>query len=343
MDASEAVKYGLADGLKYEDEVMEELKAKLGYTKKDELKMIAYNKYKDYVKSKKTSANENKIAVVYAEGEINDGKEVDGVIGGKGFVKILQDLQKDDAVKGVILRVNSPGGSAFASEQINHEIIKLRAKKPVVTSMGDYAASGGYYISCGADRIFANPNTITGSIGVFGIVPNLQTFLDHKLGITIDRVETHPHADFFSITKPFDEMELAKMNEMVVGIYDDFLSRVSNGRGMTVAQVDSIARGRVWTGTEAKKIGLVDQLGTLQDAIDFAANAVGMTQENVVIKTLPKMEDPITELLGGVAEAKQNILLKEVTGEHYQEVATLRSLIARPGVYTRLPFVLEVK
>jgi protease-4 len=346
MKPNLAVEDHFIDGLKYYDEVVSMINEKLGKSLTDKTPFVDYEDYRSSNKelSLDLESGNDYIAVVYAVGEIQQGKGSDEVIGSDRIAAALRKARLDEHAKAIVLRVNSPGGSALASDIIwrETELIKNAGKKLVV-SMGDYAASGGYYISCGADQIFANPNTITGSIGVFGIVPNLQTFLDHKLGITIDRVETHPHADFFSITKPFDEMELAKMNEMVVGIYDDFLSRVSNGRGMTVAQVDSIARGRVWTGTEAKKIGLVDQLGSLQDAIDFAANAVGMTKENVVIKTLPKMEDPITELLGGVAEAKQNILLKEVTGDHYQEVATLRSLIARPGVYTRLPFVLEVK
>ena len=158
----------------------------------------------------------------------------------------------------------------------------------------------------------------------------------------MDRVETHPHADYFSVLKPFDEMEMQKMNEMIIGIYDDFLSRVSKGRGMSIAQVDSIARGRVWTGTEAKRIGLVDELGGLKEAIKYASEKAGMAQD-AKVKTLPKMEDPFTELLGGVAEAKQDILLKELAGEKYPAYKQLRQLIAQPGVYARMPFVWEVK
>ncbi|MBM3427331.1 MAG: signal peptide peptidase SppA, partial [Bacteroidetes bacterium] len=286
---------------------------------------------------------EDYVAVVYAVGEIQQGKGSDDVIGSDRIAAALRKARLDEHAKAVVLRVNSPGGSALASDIIWRETEKIKMSgKPFVVSMGDYAASGGYYISASADRIFANPQTITGSIGVFGIVPNLKNFLDHKLGITIDRVETHPHADYFSVLKPFDEVEMAKMNEMIIGIYDDFLGRVSKGRGMTIAQVDSIARGRVWTGMEAQKIGLVDEVGGLKEAIQFARQKAGLADE-VKIKTLPQMEDPITELLGGVAEAKQDILLKEIAGEHYPAYRHLRTMVAKPGVYARMPFVLEVK
>ncbi len=344
LNPKEALKANALDGLKYYDEVLAVLNEKLGKSLTDKTTFVQYADYREMNREMNLEMEEEDyIAVVYAVGEIQQGKGSDDVIGSDRIAAALRKARLDEHAKAVVLRVNSPGGSALASDIIwrETELIKM-AGKPFVVSMGDYAASGGYYISASADRIFANPQTITGSIGVFGIVPNLQSFLDHKLGITVDRVETHPHADYFSVLKPFDEMEMQKMNEMIIGIYDDFLSRVSKGRGMSITQVDSIARGRVWTGTEAKKIGLVDELGGLKEAIKYASEKAGMEQD-AKVKTLPKMEDPFTELLGGVAEAKQDILLKELAGEKYPAYKQLRQLIAQPGVYARMPFVWEVK
>ncbi len=344
LNPKEAISSKALDGLKYYDEVLAIVNEKLGKSLTDKTPFVQYADYREMNQEIGLEMEEEDyVAVVYAVGEIQQGKGSDEIIGSDRIAGALRKARLDEHAKAVVLRVNSPGGSALASDIIwrETELIKM-AGKPLVVSMGDYAASGGYYISASADRIFANPQTITGSIGVFGIVPNVQSFLDHKLGITVDRVETHPHADYFSILKPFDEMEMQKMNEMIIGIYDDFLFRVSKGRGMTVAQVDSIARGRVWTGFEAKKIGLVDELGGLTEAIKFAKQKAGMG-EDAKIKSLPKMEDPFTELLGGVAEAKQDILLKELAGENYPAYKQLRQLVAHPGVYTRLPFSLDIK
>ncbi len=344
LNPKEAANAKALDGLKHYDEVLSMINEKLGKSLTDKTPFVQYADYREMNHEMNLEMEEEDyIAVVYAVGEIQQGKGSDDVIGSDRIASALRKARLDEHAKAVVLRVNSPGGSALASDIIwrETELIKMSGK-PFVVSMGDYAASGGYYISASADRIFANPQTITGSIGVFGIVPNLQSFLDHKLGITIDRVETHPHADYFSILKPFDEMEMQKMNEMIIGIYDDFLSRVSKGRGMSIAQVDSIARGRVWTGMEAKRIGLVDEMGGLQEAIAYAKQKAGMADDSKV-KSLPKMEDPFTELLGGVAEAKQDILLKELAGEKYPAYKQLRQMVAQPGVYARLPFSWEVK
>ncbi len=313
MDASEAVQYGLADGLRYEDEVFLEIKEKLGYKKKDALKLISYSKYKDYVKSKISATNENKIAIVYAEGEINDSKEVDGVIGGKGFVKILQDLQKDDAVKGVVLRVNSPGGSAFASEQINHELLKLKAKKPVVTSMGDYAASGGYYISAATDRIIAEQNTITGSIGIFGIIPNIRKALNEKLGITFDEVKTAAHSNYLNLTNDWDEVETAKMQQHIEKGYAIFLDRVAKGRKMDTAAVNKVARGRVWTGQDALKIGLVDEIGGMELALKRVKELAKIKNADLI--SYPKEKTFAESFLSGIFDKDEDQvkMLKNLT------------------------------
>jgi protease-4 len=343
MDASDAVKYGLANGLKYEDEVRDEIKTKLGYKKSDELKMISYDKYKEIVKEKSTSNNSNKIAVIYAEGEINDSKEDEGVVGGEAFVKLIQKMEKDDAVKGVVLRVNSPGGSAFASEQIYHELKKLKAKKPYVVSMGDYAASGGYYISAGADKIIAQPNTITGSIGIFGMIPNIRKALNDKVGVTFDEVKTAEHANFFNLTNDWDNLETEKVQKQVEKGYGIFLDRVATGRKMDTAAVNKIARGRVWTGQDALKIGLVDELGGLELAITRVKEIAKIKEADVV--TYPK-EKTLTESIMGSffsdEKDEQLNIIKNLTPSfiYKKQIERIQTL----GIYQyKLPYSMNIR
>lgn len=343
MDGSEAVKYHLATGLKYEDEVKDEIKTKLGYKKSDELKMIAYDKYKEIVADKIKSGSDNKIAVIYAEGEINDGKSDDGVIGGQAFVKIIQKLEKDDAVKGVVLRVNSPGGSAFASEQIYHALQNLKTKKPWVVSMGDYAASGGYYISAGADKIIAQPNTITGSIGIFGMIPNIRKALNDKVGVTFDEVKTAQHSNFFNLTNDWDELESKKVQQHVETGYAIFLDRVAKGRKMDTAAVNKIARGRVWTGQDALKIGLVDELGGLDIAVKRVKELAKIKEADVV--TYPKSKTVMESILGGFMgndDDEQTKLLKNITPQllYMKQLERIQSL----GIYQyKMPYDMNIK
>ncbi|MCC6583317.1 MAG: signal peptide peptidase SppA [Chitinophagales bacterium] len=343
MDADEAVSNHLAAALKYQDEVMEEIKLKLGYKKSDELKMISYDKYKEIVKGKSVSSNSNKIAVIYAEGEINDSKGDDGVIGGEAFVKIIEKIQKDAAVKGVVLRVNSPGGSAFASEQIYHALKNLKAKKPIVVSMGDYAASGGYYISAGADKIIAQPNTITGSIGIFGMIPNIRKALNDKVGVTFDEVKTAEHSNFFNLTNDWDELESAKVQRHVEKGYAIFLDRVAKGRKMDTAAVNKVARGRVWTGQDALKIGLVDELGGMELAIKRVKELAKLKEADVV--SYPKNKTIMESILGdfmGNGDDEQTKLLKNITPQllYMKQLERIQSL----GVYQyKMPFDVNVR
>ncbi len=341
VNTTRAVEDGVLDGLKHYDEIMALVNEKLGVSLTEKMPKVEYSDYHDLKRDPiaEMPADHAAIAVVYAVGEIQSGKGSDEVIGSDRIAGALRKARLDDKIKAVVLRVNSPGGSALASDVIwrETELIKQAGKKLIV-SMGDFAASGGYYIACSADRIFANPQTITGSIGVFGIIPNFQNVLDHKLGITFDRYETHPHADFYSITKPFDDFELQRMNEHIVQIYDDFLMRVSKGRKMTIAQVDSLARGRVWTGLDAKRIGLVDELGGLSAALNYAAKEIGVELKDNV-KVLPEMQDPIEALFKDVAEAKADLILKEVAGAHYPAWKQVKNMIDHPGVYAQLPMV----
>lgn len=343
MDAEEAVKNGLANGLKYDDEVKDELKSKLGYKKSDQLKMISYNDYKASIKNKLQKTNDHKIAVVYAEGEINDGKSDDGVIGGEPYVKLIQKLTEDKEVKGVVLRVNSPGGSAFASEQIHHALLKLKAKKPLVVSMGDYAASGGYYISAPADKIFAQPNTITGSIGIFGLVPNFRKALNEKVGITFDEVKTAEHANFFNMINDWDELESSSVQRQLEKGYAIFLDRVSKGRKLDTAAVNKIARGRVWTGQDALKIGLVDELGGLESAINEVKKLAKLKDAEVASYPKEKtvMESLMSDFMGEKEDA-QSKLLKNATAQfiYFKHLERLQLL----GIYQyRLPFDMKVR
>ncbi len=344
MDANDAVKYGLASGIRYEDEVKDEIKTKLGYKKSDELKTITYDKYKEIVKNKMKTGNDNKIAVLYAEGEINDSKEEDGVIGGEAFVKIIQKLEKDNAVKGVVLRVNSPGGSAFASEQIYHAIKKLKAKKPVVVSMGDYAASGGYYISADADRIIAQPNTITGSIGIFGMIPNIRKALNDKVGVTFDEVKTAQHSNFFNVTNDWDDVELRKVQQHIEVGYSIFLDRVAKGRKMDTAAVNKIARGRVWTGQDGIKIGLVDELGGLDLAVKRVKELAKIKEADVVAypKSKTLMESIMSGFFGNHEDDEQTKLLKNITPQlfYLKQIERIQS----SGVYQyKMPYNMNIK
>lgn len=348
-----AVDAGMLDGLKYRDEVMDLLQAKLGVTPdpadttftgaKKGPQFVSLDDYHKSTKpSKKVDMDRGKIAVVYAVGAIESGEGSDDVIGSDRIAEALKKAREDSKVKAIVLRVNSPGGSALASDVIWREtqLIK-KSGKPFVVSMGDYAASGGYYISCAADRIFANANTITGSIGVFGVIPNMQKFFDEKLGVTFDRVETNPHADMISVSKPLDEAEQKYMQDMVTDIYTNFITIVAEGRGMTPAQVDSIGQGRVWSGEDGITIGIVDEIGDLNDAVKAAADLAKVTDYDV--KELPFLKDPFQEMLQELTGKKKSALLQEMLGDEYRHYEALQNVATLKGMQARLPFVIEIR
>ncbi len=304
----------LADGLKYEDEVKNEIKAKLGYKKDEDLNLISYKDYEESNKDKINKEGENKIALVFAEGTIDDSKEDEGTIGGEAYVKMLQKIEQDNDIKALVLRVSSPGGSAFASEQILHQIQNIKKRIPVVVSMGNYAASGGYYISCAADKIIAEPNTITGSIGIFGMIPDIRKTLNNKVGITFDGVKTNEHANYMTVTNDWDETEINAVQKSVENGYAIFLNRVATGRKMDTAAVNKIARGRVWTGQDAVSIGLVDELGSLDLAIKKAEELAKLKSSSVV--TYPKSKTMIESLMNqfsGENESEEAKLFKTLT------------------------------
>ena len=266
----DAVNYKLVDAVKYDDEIKTELKQKLGIGKTDRLNFVEIDTYNEAVNTRKYSRD--RVAVIYAEGDIVDGQGANENIGGDRFRNLVRKARMDNSVKAIVMRVNSGGGSALASEIIWRELQQAKQDgKPIVVSFGDVAASGGYYISCGADSIFASPNTITGSIGVFGVIPNMGGFFKNKLGITFDGVKTAPYADGPNIYRPLNDAEKQMIQNGVDRIYLQFKQRVASGRKKDINYIDSVAQGRVWSGQDALALGLVDRVGNLQDAINCAA------------------------------------------------------------------------
>jgi protease-4 len=337
--ASDAVKYKLLDAVKYRDEVLEILAKKSG-TKLTELKMSSFEKYaKKKFDSNQLSIGSGEIAVVLAEGDIS--VEGDGLSSEK-VCKSLKEVRMNDKIKIVVLRINSPGGSALASDEIWREVKLLNKKKKVIVSMGDVAASGGYYIATPAYKIFAEPSTITGSIGVFGIIPYTGKMLENKLGITFDQVATNKHS-VVSTNRKLSTEEFGIIQNEVDIIYDEFLNRVAEGRGMTKKQVNVVARGRVWTGADALKIGLVDQLGGLRDAIAFAKKTAGL--KDAKIQYYPKKKQDPFEMIFEILEeqgsqAKIKSTLPSYLLENYEKLLALEKM---KGIQMRLPLYYELK
>jgi protease-4 len=355
---------GLIERVAYRDEVYEALKAKTGRAgTKEPFKQIALPDYakqaKDVAeaprkKSKDAPASapsggsgRGRIAVVYAEGEIVDGDGDTGEIGGSKLSRELRKLRQDENVKAVVLRVNSPGGSATASEVIGREVRLIKKVKPIVVSMGSYAASGGYWISAYGDKIFAEPTTITGSIGVFGLQFDVKK-LANDFGLTFDSVKTGKFADAITISRPKTPEELAVLQRMVDWIYGEFIGKVAEGRGLARDKVEEIAQGRVWSGMEAQKIGLVDELGGLDDAIAFAAEKAGLganyrLQEYPRQKELMEAIQELIERAGGHRSVRAPSLAAKIAERIEGELRTLRALNDPQGLYARLPYSLQIR
>ncbi|HKG06015.1 MAG TPA: signal peptide peptidase SppA, partial [Pedobacter sp.] len=280
--AKDALAFRMVDGLKYKDEILEELKSLSDTEKKNNIISVTINDYAKSLSEETDSGNKEKIAVIYANGDIMGGEGNNETIGSEKISRTIRKARLDSSVKAIVLRVNSPGGSALASDVILREILLTKKTKPVIASFGDVAASGGYYIACAADSIFVQPNTITGSIGVFGVIPNFQNLLNNKLGITFDGVKTGKYADIMSVSRPMTAGEKLIIQQDVNHVYDTFITHVSNGRKKTKAYIDSIGGGRVWVGTDAVKIGLADRTGSFKDAITAAAKKAKIKDYNVV-------------------------------------------------------------
>ena len=332
----DALTYKLIDGLKYDDEVKDEIKSKLGLDKYHRINFMTINAYRESGRFASNSGDQ--IALIYAEGDIVDGKGSRTEIGGENYRSLIRKARLDRNIKAIVLRVNSGGGSALASENIWRELVLAKKDKPVIVSFGDVAASGGYYIACAADSIFAQPNTITGSIGVFGIVPNMEAFFKNKLGVTFDGVKTGPYADMMTVTRPLNENEKRMIQSEIDNIYTVFKQRVADGRKKDTAYVDSIAQGRVWTGLRAKEIGLVDRFGSLDDAIASAARMAKL--EKYQVKEYPETGNIFDDLLGKSAPLNYTQQIKEEIGEeHFKLLQQLKKVKQMTNtVQARIPF-----
>ena len=325
------------DALLYQDQVDDSL---LVISKSEKLNFISLSKYSN-VKVEKKEISRNKIAIIYATGEINSGKGDVKSIGSETTAKAIKTAREDKNVKAIVLRVNSPGGSALASDVIWRETILAKEEKPLIVSMGDYAASGGYYIACAADSIVANPTTLTGSIGVFGMIPNLQKLYKNKLGISIDTVNTNKHADM-GMNRALTKFEEDKIQKSVVDIYTTFITHVGEGRNMSTTAVDEIGQGRVWTGYDAKDIGLIDTYGGLEKAIEIAVYLAEIEDYRII--SLPKKKDPFAELalkFGGETSISDLVMLK--LGLKTELTNPIENLIKRDKIQARVPFIMKLK
>jgi len=340
QDAKDAVTYGLVDGAKYKDEVLTDLKSRLKIKKDDKIKSVTIEKYnvKDPASS---NSSKNRIAVIYAVGEIVSGEGSDEQIGSERISRSIRTAREDDKVKAVVLRVNSPGGSALASDVIWREVVLTKKVKPIIVSMGDVAASGGYYISAAADSIFAQPNTITGSIGVFGIIPNFQKFFNSKLGITFDVVKTGKFADLGSLDRPLTAEEESIIQQSVNKIYFSFTQKVADGRKKERSYIDSIGQGRVWTGAQAIDLGLVDRIGGIENAIASAAKKAKITDYKLV--NYPAIKDPIKSLLNNSSDKISLWFTKREMGMAFPVYQQVKETMEQSGIQARIPYTISIR
>lgn len=336
-----ALKNKMIDKIVYFDEYEAKLRRLIGIEVDKEIEKITMADYIKSGKGKVISTAKDKIGVLYAQGQIMYGKGDENYIGQESVIKALRKMKDDKNIKAIVLRINSPGGSALASDLIWREIEIVKKVKPIVVSMGDVAASGGYYIACNANRIFAEPTTITGSIGVFGAIPNM-TGLAGKMGINAEQVSTNKGPSY-SVFEPMTNQFHDNVKNSIDEIYQTFISHVAQGRNLTTAQVDAIAQGRVWTGKQAKEIGLVDELGSMQNAIDYAAKLAKITSYKIT--KYPRFEKDFKDAFSSnpFARIKEKMLIKEIGAENYQLYKTLQSYQKMEGIQARLPYDIEIK
>jgi protease IV len=339
--ASTALDNKLVDGLIYRDALNDTLKILSGISKEKELNLVSMTKYSKVPDPNKNVSAKSRIAVIYASGSIVMGKGNENNIGGNHYAEIIRKQRLDTTVKAIVMRVNSPGGGVIASDIIWQEL-ELSAKvKPVVISMGNYAASGGYYISAPATKIYASPASVSGSIGVFGLLPNAEELLEKKLGLSTEIINTNKNSDFPSVYRPMNTYEKEVMQMSIEKVYSDFVSKVATGRKMSTEYVDSIGQGRVWSGTTSKEIGLVDEIGGLNDAIKGAAELANIDKYS--LRELPVIEDPFTRILSQLGgEIKMRILKNELgeTARYFNMVKEIRDM---SGIQARLPYFLEIR
>jgi protease-4 len=339
--AADAVKYNLIDGLKYDDQIKNEITGRLNLPVNSKINFVYFGEYAKSVTLNESSASE-KIAIIYASGDIVGGTGTDEQVASDDYKELIRKARLDKSVKAIVLRVNSPGGSALASDVIWREVSLAKKEKPVVVSMGDVAASGGYYIACNANKVFANASTITGSIGVFSIFPNIESFLKNKIGITTDRVKTGPYADMGSMDRALTEPEKRFLQASTDSIYNTFKTRVSEGRKKDMVYVDSIAQGRVWTGTRGMSVGLVDEIGTLSDAIKAAAAMAKV--KTYKLKEYPEKKNILEQLFNNYKRTVSIQLMETELGAEQllmmQQVKKVKAMVGVPQA--KLPYSVTV-
>lgn len=336
----EAVEYGLATKVAYEDEMKSLIKNQLDIEEDDDINFISYKKYKNSIVPEEIS--KNRIAVIVAEGEILMGEGENGRVGADKFAREIKNARENKRIKAVVLRVNSPGGSLTASDIIWREIVLTREKKPVIASMGDYATSGGYYLSMPCDTIVAQPNTITGSIGIFGMMFNLEKFLDNKLGVTFDVVKTGEFSDIYTVTRSLSDYEKQIIQESVEQGYETFTGKAAEARGMSLEKLKAIAGGRVWTGAEALELGLVDQLGGFEDAVKIAAGKAGIG-DDYLLSFYPREKSLMEQIFAGANEEMEAKSLKNNFGLLAPYIKEIKNLQHYQGIQARLPYSIEFK
>jgi protease IV len=340
-NAASAVEHGLIDGLKYRDEVIDELKELTGTDLQKDLKAVKLSRYKRVPEKREGKLPpRDKVAVIYASGPIGMGEGSMETIGSEGTARAIREARKDSSVKAIVFRINSGGGSALASEVIWREAALAAEVKPFIASMGDVAASGGYYVLAAADTIVASPSTITGSIGVFGVYLNMKKFLNEKIGMTVDVVKTNPYADFGSPFRNLTAAERTVAQGVVEEIYSTFVNRVAEGRTLSYEQVDEIGQGRVWSGENAMEIGLVDVFGGLEKAVEIAAEKAGLEEYRVII--LPKAKDPFEELVKSLTEDVKVKMIRNRLGTSARYYEILEKAYEYQGIQARIPFEMEV-
>jgi len=344
MDLQPAETYvakGLVDTLLYKDGVLDYLKEMSGREADESLRTLSLTDMKNVKRNIPLDKSGNIIAVYYAFGGIDDTTSPEEGINSEKVIKDLRQLREDETIKAVVLRVNSPGGSAYGSEQIWREVVLLKEKKPVIVSMGDYAASGGYYISCAADCIVADPTTLTGSIGIFGMFPNMKGLLTDKLGLHFDMVKTNKFADMGNTTRAFNNDEKEAMQNYINNGYKLFVQRCADGRGMSVEAIEKVAEGRVWTGATAKELGLVDELGGLDKALEIAAEKAEVEAYSII--SYPGESDFFTTLLNEGQDNYINGKMTEALGESYHYLQFMNNLKDMDRIQARLPFDLRIQ
>ncbi|MDJ1473437.1 signal peptide peptidase SppA [Cytophagaceae bacterium DM2B3-1] len=344
-EPKDAKQYKLVTDVGYADEVETAIKKALKQDDKKKIEFISFTKYNkaDNKEKSESGSSDNRIAVIVASGEINSGDGGDESIGSDRIAEALRKAREDEKIKAVVLRINSPGGSSLASDVMWREIQLTKEKKPVVASMSDYAASGGYYMAMGCDKIIAHPTTLTGSIGVFGLWFNVKDLLNDKLGVTVDGVKTNSYADIGLPTRNMSDFERQWFQKRTESVYEDFTSKAAKGRKMNVEDLRKIASGRVWTGEQAKQNGLVDALGGMEDAVAEAAKLAKLKEGDYRLRYLPEQKPLIEELFGSSSETMETKIIQKHTGALAPYIKDIQKLKSWQGTQTRLPFEIEIR